>query len=183
MNILINYLDGLCRAYPIMVIVAFISFGVIFGVKLYLIFALLLILESLANVFVWKPLCKTLWTRWPSLKMIFGAGERPCLDNCDCGNFSNRGMTNNNIAEYGMPSGHSQIAFSVATFWTLYLYQLSSSLSISFFISAFYLIVTSFLVAVSRIIIACHTVGQVMVGSVLGLMMGFINYGLVSVIM
>ena len=138
MNILISYLDGLCRAYPILVIVSFINFGVIFGVKLYLIFAFLLVLESFSNVFVWKPLCKLLWTRWPTLKMIFGPGERPCLDNCNCGIFLND-QESNNFAEYGMPSGHSQIAFSVATFWILYLYQLSASLSISFFISAFYL--------------------------------------------
>ena len=76
---------------------------------------------------------------------------------------------------YGMPSGHTQMAFIAATFWSLYIFEKYGSndrtrLSISL------LFIIASLIGVSRVVTGCHNILQIIVGAVLGVLSGYIVY-------
>jgi len=192
MKIVTYYLDGLCRAYPLFIVVSFLSFGIIFQVKLYLFYSLSVFIELLTNMLIWKKLAKKYWNNYPFLSRVFGQGERPC-EYCSCGSFriletqsksslssidtipiSDCHSKENAMVEFGMPSGHAQIACSVATFWLLYLSN-SNLLGIW---NSLYLILIALGVSLSRVLINCHTPGQVIVGGGLGVLTAIFNYNL-----
>lgn len=168
---LVYYLDCLARAYPLLVVVSFVGFGLVFNQIFFVFLGLLLLFEGLLNCLIFKPLAKRLWTQLPILTRVFGQGERPCTS-CHCTIQYKR----ENLSEYGMPSGHAQLAFSVSVFWLL---TLASYSRLNIWNTA-YLLVLAIGVSWSRVLIRCHSVGQVIVGGVLGSGLGLLNYYLLG---
>jgi len=82
-------------------------------------------------------------------------------------------VVGNNKVEIGMPSGHSQIMSLIATFWILYLFKTNNKYKI--WIMLLLLIIVG-LVNWSRIAINCHTVLQVIVGNIVGIIFGIIAF-------
>lgn len=68
---------------------------------------------------------------------------------------------------YGMPSGHAQMAFFITTF----LYLVTRNIWI-----AFSLLLLSFIIMCQRVVYNRHTILQVLVGSVVGILFGFFVY-------
>ena len=99
---------------------------------------------------------------------IVGRGKRP-EGACGCG------LVNDNKPEetFGMPSGHSQIAWSVSTYLILK-YFLNSPLQ-----TVFLLAIATY-ISFSRLLIGCHTTGQVVTGAIIGILCGFTGYTLIS---
>lgn len=101
---------------------------------------------------------------------------RPMLD---------RHTSRGSFSKYGMPSDHSQISFYLATFVILlviFRYHLNSGRFSQFLVKAM-LVSGSFLcaglVAFSRIYLEYHTIEQVVVGSIVGILLGIAWFFLV----
>jgi membrane-associated phospholipid phosphatase len=77
--------------------------------------------------------------------------------------------------DFGMPSGHTQIAFITAVFWSMYLNDKMQDKKKAKLISIG-LFVLAALVGYSRIKIGCHNIQQVIAGSVIGIVVGFVAY-------
>lgn len=132
--------------------------------KKYFIFALLLIGQDLLNGKVIKPMFNQ---------------PRPGTT----GGFLDDGYTPYGCSVYatgkpstssGMPSGHSQTVFFAATFWSLFFigkYGLKKNL---LKIILFYLL--AIIVASQRKLSNCHSGAQILVGSLIGVTLGFSLY-------
>ena len=73
------------------------------------------------------------------------------------------------VGDAGMPSGHAQSSFLFATFWSL----LGQESWIILYIHAL-------LVAYQRVYTKCHTVPQVVVGAIIGIVNGIITHELLK---
>lgn len=88
---------------------------------------------------------------------------------------------------YGMPSGHTQMAFTACVFTCLYMYHHQYESNINNILKSPYAIlkfVTAIGIAVfcgySRVENTCHTVGQVYAGAIIGIILGYIMYKLID---
>ncbi|CAO3596855.1 unnamed protein product [Absidia cylindrospora] len=78
---------------------------------------------------------------------------------------------------YGMPSSHSQFVWYFTTFGTLYLFnQIKLKSSVWKLASMAAMLTMSSLVCLSRIYLGYHTLGQVIIGSLVGVVFGLIWY-------
>ena len=68
---------------------------------------------------------------------------------------------------YGMPSGHAQTSFFITTF----IYLVTRQVLITFF-----MILLSIMVMFQRVIYNEHTISQVLVGAIIGILFGFFVY-------
>ncbi len=182
MNNRINLLPTLARISPVLFLLA-TFFNMLLQPSLqsiYLFSAYIILVFSnwiAKNIFV-KPLYKILdKTKLP----ILGIGNRPSgANSCQ--------FTLDNIKSisFGMPSGHSQIAWAVATYLILkihmdkliyiktiskesnYIWEYSVSIFLAFVAGC---------ISFSRVYIdGCHTLEQVIVGGILGIVSGYIIY-------
>jgi len=112
---------------------------------------------------------------------LFGLGRRP-NGATDCGAFLN---FNNKLAtSFGMPSGHSQLTWMVAAYLICYLYAERDTLiektnkwkhhsrAVSIVFSVI-IVLFAINVSYSRVYVEyCHTIQQVVIGGLLGVIMG-----------
>lgn len=68
---------------------------------------------------------------------------------------------------WGMPSGHAQIAFMAGVFWVLYIFD-NYKLTTSRVFSIIVLLFMSLFISLSRVMIGCHTIPQVVIGGIIG---------------
>lgn len=123
---------------------------------------------------------------------LLGIGERPsgqCNDK-DLG-FFNKYLKVKEAKLFGMPSGHSQSAWFIFTFVLLYLIDVLKLNNSSFSYESTknwitYTIILLFIITVfisySRIKENCHTIEQVLLGSFIGVVLGFIFYNISKII-
>ena len=116
---------------------------------------------------------------------ILGLGRRPDKAT-DCASFLN--FNNTKPKSYGMPSGHSQLSWCVVTYLLLHIYNKKDSLLKDFTnndkLRKMYLIIISLilitfatLVSYSRVYVEyCHTLQQVIVGGLIGIIFGIVIY-------
>jgi membrane-associated phospholipid phosphatase len=79
---------------------------------------------------------------------------------------------------YGMPSGHSQNMGLVFGFWICYIWTNRHKSSILKVIGALFIIISSLYIPYSRVIVGCHSVSQVIIGFIIGLIVGVYSYRL-----
>ena len=78
---------------------------------------------------------------------------------------------------WGMPSGHAQILFLTATFWSLYLIGKHKKGSSSLLITQLIIIwLIALIVVGQRVVSKCHSIPQVIVGSIFGIGFGILTY-------
>ena len=106
---------------------------------------------------IFKHVAKKLYGKRESIP-ILGRGMRP-EGACGCGLIND----NKPSTTFGMPSGHSQIAWSVSTY--LILKYKSTPQTI-------FLLTLAGYISFSRVMIGCHTIGQVITGGVIGILSG-----------
>lgn len=95
-----------------------------------------------------------------------------------CGLFPNSSITN----QIGMPSGHSQMVSFGTVFWLLYIYHQSNINTIYQSLISLILIFLSILIMYTRKYQGCHNSIQIVTGSLLGSVLGYISYQITQLI-
>jgi membrane-associated phospholipid phosphatase len=107
----------------------------------------------------------------------FGQGSRP-VGATNCGTFAF--VSNPEALSFGMPSGHSQLAWFFSTYFILKIWQSLSGNIYTKLINprVIVLLIIAITVSYSRVKIeGCHTTGQVITGGIIGIISGFVvNY-------
>lgn len=87
-------------------------------------------------------------------------------------------ITKNDILSktYGMPSGHSQIIGFIIGFWIFYIIDKYNQYSLKNKIGFLIILLLLIYICISRILIGCHTINQVIVGYIIGLLFGISCY-------
>jgi membrane-associated phospholipid phosphatase len=113
---------------------------------------------------------------------FLGQIERP-EGTATCKSFDGYGSRN----ILGMPSGHTQMAFTVCVFACLYMYHYQYESNINNVMKSPYAILkfaTAIGIAIfcghSRVQNSCHTIGQVYAGAAIGIIMGYVLYGIID---
>ncbi len=157
---------NLAIIYPILITFASVFYSLISDNPVGIYFALGNIIFGFSGNIFFKKIFKMID---PKCKLF----QRPNPPKWGCGQFLNYEMysIHNN---FGMPSGHAQIAVLAATFWILYL--LDRPLNRATYLTISILIAMTVIVVYSRIYIGCHNILQVVVGSFIGLVLGILLY-------
>ena len=170
---LFNLFISLLRAAPAFVFTTSIVLFVFTRLDIYLILSIVITLGEFVNKFlkhnIFKPIMKN--KNWP----IIGYGTRPN----DSKNSSQFGDINKppNKGSYGMPSGHSQTTVTFAVFLILTVLNYHSELSEN--TQNYIILFTIFFtlsVLWSRLYLKCHTIQQVLIGSIFGVVIGYYGY-------
>lgn len=205
-----NILDGnriiwkLAKGAPEWYILSIVIYQImnpsLIGLKTFLLLVAIGCTNSILKNLLFKPLYK--FTGKDHLPII-GQGSRP-VGSIDCSGIANDilGKKKTEIPKsFGMPSGHSQIAWTLTTLIILQLfdkgneitvgnYDIGSELTLTnvrrrllrFAYKIKYEITTmlllySILVSFSRVYVeGCHTIEQVIIGMIFGLIFGYIGY-------
>lgn len=175
----LSYLKGLMRAYPIFVPFFAFNYGIIFQHKLTLYFALYLIIVDSILVVISKKTSRYVYNVLNrEYIFLFGRGKRPKgAKNCGC--FIDENDPNKISTSFGMPSGHAIVSMTTSIFWSYYILEnypkdLKRTLSLLLLNSM------GIMVSFSRIFLGCHTIQQVIIGSLIGSYIGYMGYKLRS---
>ena len=174
---LVLYNKSLLRGFPCLITVASILAFLLFQIKIGIYYALVNIIANFLSYFL-KEFFRYLYEiifKKESL-FILGPGKRP-KGALNCGCFIDEDNPKKIAKSFGMPSGHGLSAMLFCTFWSLYIidnYPNNFRRHLSIIILNF----ICFLVLISRLYLGCHTIQQVLVGSILGLIFGYISYKL-----
>lgn len=181
-------LPTIARTSPVSIILLMIIYAIMIPSFNSFYLVILLLLTNVFNVFlkygVMKPLYK--WLNSNDL-FLLGSGSRPPgAMNCE---FSIDGKK---ATSFGMPSGHSQIAWTIGIYLICNLiYRFINNLNnqnnpnkaeiimynILIFISIIVILSAIIYISYSRVYIeGCHTIQQVSVGSIVGLILGFLAF-------
>ena len=169
-----NHFDGTMRSYPFIVLVYGFVVSIIFRIDILLFFSIYTLFVDASSHFL-KVITKFIYENIFKTKSlpILGRGIRP--DGAKyCGSFISEDNLSGVSRSYGMPSGHSVIAFTIAMFWSLYLMD-SQSVN-NKWVSVVLLNICCVIMALSRVYLGCHTIQQVIVGGLIGLLFGFAGY-------
>ena len=164
-------LDVFCRGFPLILSIIILTLGYITQAKVILFYGAVNFVENILNYWI----LKSIFWRYVYHKdgnqtlPILGLGNRPEGAH-SCGLF----LDNCREHTFGMPSGHAGLVTSFSTFFTLYLLTYSTSQYKLWMIAG--LIILTLIISYSRIRFNCHTVNQVLVGNLFGLIMGTINF-------
>ena len=168
-----NLLISLLRAAPAIVFSISLLLFIITHLDVYLLLSILITVGEAINKvlkhYIFKPIMKDKYLP------ILGYGRRPINSKnpAQFGNINNPPYK----GSYGMPSGHYQTTITFAVFLIMALFDYHSNLSNSmlYFIT-FIIIIYSLLVLWSRIYLKCHTIQQVIIGSIIGITLGYYGY-------
>lgn len=162
-----SILDGFTRAYPLIIVFHTFLNGILYNNHNELFFSIFLLTTDIFNhflkTFVFRPL-------FGNKKIpLLGYGTRP--QNMNCGLFIN----NKESTSYGLPSGHSQIAWLFTTHKILNLEEKN------YYPISFVLIGLAILISYSRVYWAkCHTIQQVILGGIFGIISAGIYNGYIK---
>ena len=162
---------GFARAFPF--VTPFFSFilGIIFERFVGIYFCFMTYGLDLLNHFT-KKIMRTIYGDRESFPLI-GIGKRP-KGARHCGVFvedDGDGISTG----FGMPSGHAQVAMITLVFWTLYLLENNGYNNRTYF-SICLLTVICIGIVVSRVLLGCHTIQQIVIGACIGLILGYLGY-------
>lgn len=178
-----HLIDNTCRASPVIVIISLFFLSLMNSITWPIYLNLLLIIGDLGNHFVLKNgLFKYLYKNYGTLNHkkqlyipILGIYSRP-PNAMNCALFTDPKNPQNKSP--GMSSGHAQFLFSFVTFLICYLKKKRDS---KYYLKSLILLLIAFFIALSRVYIAnCHTIQQVIIGSLIGFGYGFILFNLLD---
>ena len=171
----LNYIKGLSRAYPFFISIFLFLVGFIFqsDISIFL-FTYILILDLVVVKglkYIFQHIYKFLDMEYLP---IIGTGLRP-IDAKYCGCFIDEHNIEGIPTSFGLPSGHSIIAIAVSVFGSYYILEnypdtLKRKLSLTI------LNLLGIFMASSRIWLGCHTIQQVIIGSLIGYLCGYYGY-------
>ena len=162
--------DGFTRAYPMFIVIYSLMNGLLNNSKENIVFCGILMISDMLNNILKRYIFAPLMGKGYRVPLL-GIGTRP-PNSKNSGLFKDGTLSNT----YGMPSGHAQISWLFATYWSLKIWndkRGAPSKIISIMVLCFF----ATMVTYSRVYWAkCHTVQQVVVGSVVGIILGNISY-------
>ncbi len=165
-----NIILVVARIYPLIVqIISFLMYFINLD-KDFLILGIIMILSEIINGGLKNLICKPLMGN--KYYPIIGLGRRPDGAN-NCGLYY---VGKDNVSSsYGMPSGHSQNSAVFSTFMLMKV--LNSDLSDTYktlSIIGFPLLLIY--IMWSRVYLGCHTIQQTIIGSTIGIVIGYYVY-------
>ena len=153
-----EFISGFFRVYPYLIL--FYSL-IIRNIHLTTLLIISMVFNFILKYFILKPLCKD------KIYPLIGSFNRPVnAKNCGCVKDPPGYKTNT----YGMPSGHSQIAFAFSTYLLLKEFQ-NKTLT---HLKTLLYILLAFSVSYSRIYIGVHFPIDVLFGVCFGILLGYI---------
>ena len=162
--------EGFERGYPLIILFSlFMSYFMTHKID-FLIFGIALGISSLLNQFLKEFVFNKIMKE--NLFPILGKGTRP-KGAQDCSNFID--PDNRLSSSYGMPSGHAQTATFFATYLILMTINERSSKNIKILKIITILILTALIMS-SRVYLGCHTIQQVVVGGIIGVLLGYLFF-------
>jgi membrane-associated phospholipid phosphatase len=162
---------GFARAFPFIVPLFSLVLGILFQQFSGIYFFFLSYGLDLCN-HITKQIVKKMYGDKESFPLI-GIGKRP-EGARHCGVFvaeEGDGISTG----YGMPSGHAQIAMITMVFWGMYLLD-KFGWNDRTYLSVILLSAICIAIVVSRVLLGCHTVQQVIIGALIGLPLGYLGY-------
>jgi membrane-associated phospholipid phosphatase len=163
---------GLARAFTVITPVTAILYGAIFRDSAGVFYGLYAFFGDATNHYVKKGF-KKMYGKRESLPLL-GKGGRPTGAK-HCGTFIHENNLEGKPSSFGMPSGHSQMATLTATFWILYLYQKYGWEMRNIF-SMGLVVLVCLGILYSRCYLKCHTVQQVVLGGLFGIIYGVVGF-------
>jgi membrane-associated phospholipid phosphatase len=173
-----KFLLHLSKFIPTLIIIASLSFGIIFFNIKAIIFAILCLICNFINFILKNYFFKPLYYYLGKSRIpILGLGERPH-------NHPRLDMLENYYTEafsFGMPSGHAQSILFFATFWIIYiLYEFKKKKTNRDIIlkccSIIYLMCLCILVIYNRYYFKYHTIEQLVIGGLVGIGLGILFF-------
>ena len=171
-----KFVVNIAKFIPTIIIIASLSFGIMFFSLKGIVFGLLCICSTLINLFfknyIFKPIY---YSTGRSSLPILGQGERPHdhpkLDMLE--NYWSESIS------FGMPSGYSQTILFYATFWIIYIlieYKENKSNTDIIYkcCSIIYMILLIFIVIHNRYYFRYHTIEQIIIGGLFGIGLAFL---------
>ena len=144
-------------------------------------FAVIMCISAISNS-IFKKIFKSIYSSFGIDEVpVLGKGVRP-KGATNCGAFLK--FPDKESSSYGMPSGHSQSIWFFVSYIILCMYDKHNTLFNTKhlndkvkFVSIFLLIFFAFLTSYSRVVIEkCHTIQQVLVGAIFGIVMAYVAF-------
>lgn len=166
---LFQQIIGLARAYPLITITAMLlNYLITNNIEFFMLSGALVIndiINFMLKYFIAKPILGD------KKYFLMGSGSRPKgAKNCSLFVEKNASFSKS----YGMPSGHSQNAAFFSTYAIMGI--LNNPLISNKYIFVTIFIFLAFSVMYSRVYLKCHTIQQIIVGGVLGIILGLQYY-------
>jgi len=163
-------MDGFTRAYPVFIVLYSFLSGLLHNCRESILFGFYLLGTDIFNNILKR------WVFGPIMRNkclpILGYGCRPakCMNT---GLFKDGKIS----TSYGMPSGHAQISWTFTTYWILKLWNERERSRESKILPILFLLYCSLLISYSRVWWAkCHSIQQVIIGSIFGIFLGILGY-------
>ena len=119
MSKLVNYYKGLVRAFPFIVNITSIIYGFILRSPIAIYFGIYSYSCDIINHFIKNFFRNVIYKNVENIPLL-GQGKRPEGAKY-CSIFINEDNLSGDSTSFGMPSGHSNTAVLVSTFWILYI--------------------------------------------------------------
>lgn len=162
---------GFARAFPFIVPFFSLILGIIFEKMVGIYFCFLAYGLDLLN-HTTKGVMRKIYGDIDSFPII-GRGKRP-EGARHCGVFVEEDGDGLSTG-FGMPSGHAQIAMITMVFWIMYLLE-NKGHNDRTYMSIGLIVFICLGIVVSRVYLGCHTVQQVIIGSMIGIGFGWLGY-------
>ena len=172
MNKVSSYTKGLVRSAPLVVNLSAIIGGLITRQPIGIFFGIYAYLADLL-VHIYKNIFKNYIYKKTNISKIIGPGERPPGAKY-CGIFIDENNLEGKATSYGMPSGHAHFGALSGMFWILYVLNTQPNDAYRLFIIILISIIALSII-LSRIYLGCHTPQQVFLGSLVGVLMGYLG--------
>jgi len=190
----IHYIHNLAKIYPLLLPVSTYFYSMLAGKSIGLALTFIAIVSDLLNVFVFKKVSSLLYRHfYPNglngctSQLLRPLGNHPEKNNC---NIFNDCLSDNTLSEFfcnngkqmvpvkiGMPSGHAQVTTTMTLLFILMILSSANNISIASSATSIIILVSmAAWVLYSRTLIKCHTVNQVMAGSLIGYLLGILAY-------
>ena len=175
-NNIIKIYKGLTRSSPIIIILTSFIFGIIFRKPIGIYFSIYILLTDILTHFIKLFFKNFLYKNIKKLPLL-GLGKRP-NGSINCGLFIDENNPKKIATSFGMPSGHSSTAVLFALFWIIYITK-NYNFDLLNILNILLLIFISSSILYSRYILGCHTIQQIIIGSILGGVYSIISYYLI----
>ena len=181
---MLSTINNLCRASPLIVVIMLCFYSFMNNIHWPIYLNILLIIGDLGNHYLLKNgLFKILYDNFGYKNHkgqitlpLLGIYNRP-KNAKNCGFFIND--TYSKTQSVGMPSGHSQFVFTFSIFLIRYIILNKDKYIL---IKNFILLCFAGLIGLSRVYLAkCHTLQQVIIGSIIGFLYGYLIFDIFQV--
>ena len=169
---MMSNIRGALRSYPLMFGIVALVISLVFKLPILVFLIFVVFLSSLINGQVLKKLSFKLFE---ALNMKTIALRPDGAKNCS--NFINEFLPGKLSTSYGMPSGHSLESMLIAIFLSMYIIKTHEK-GMGRNVLIVFILLIGIAVCVSRVVLGCHTIPQIIVGGLIGAVVGYYAFTL-----